>query len=636
MTYQQTKAAINSNMLGIETMRALQNNIEIYENYKTVEAQGKVSEERSIESKQASEITQKQLDEAVKSGKPIEEVQQAHVNGVTGEVYPLLVNRMDAEYEEIKDNTEKSQALENQVGRSDDLGVNPQTLSRSLSDRKVNLKDFGAIGDGKHHKLSEFFPTLETAQMRYPTAQSLDDSIDLVAAETARDYLTKRGGGVLLSPAGTYMFNRTYNQTRLVGLEGVGMIETIWKLSDGANCPLFKDPQSTQTGKNHHYCYIKSMGFNGNMEKQTEEVELVVFSGAWIGSYLDDVTINNFYGCGLSLGNVGADLKLSHVWVWYGYTTSNRYAVEINNKVTSGQNGYLNGDHIYVEHYYKNVLPNDPNKTVKDRATPIWANRLVSLNINELHFEYIRTGIDFTGCQLININNTGVYGIGNGVDVDACVFKFRDANCFAVRIGTGVMGSIEGNVVWVRKEQNVTSNWLIDEKTKHPIHVNYSVTNPDAFQDDQNNYFNRMFVFQLLELYKGDFRLSNDAGSHFFKMDNQKFKFGSNINQASDKDFMIINSYGHSGDNVQYIDPLLLPERSVDNNIANGSIYTRNGNLRYKTNGQGRNVTTAIVGAGAPTINADTEGQLYIDTVGDRAVYASIRVGTGATDWQKL
>ncbi len=39
MSYQQTKDAFNSNELGVQTRRALENNIEIYENYKTVEAQ---------------------------------------------------------------------------------------------------------------------------------------------------------------------------------------------------------------------------------------------------------------------------------------------------------------------------------------------------------------------------------------------------------------------------------------------------------------------------------------------------------------------------------------------------------------------------------------------------------------------
>lgn len=48
--------------------------------------------------------------------------------------------------------------------------------------------DFGAIGDGVYHKLSEKYTTLADAQVKYPTAQSLDDSIDLCALESFFDH----------------------------------------------------------------------------------------------------------------------------------------------------------------------------------------------------------------------------------------------------------------------------------------------------------------------------------------------------------------------------------------------------------------------------------------------------------------
>lgn len=48
--------------------------------------------------------------------------------------------------------------------------------------------DFGAIGDGVYHKLSEKYTTLADAQVKYPTAQSLDDSIDLCALEAFFDH----------------------------------------------------------------------------------------------------------------------------------------------------------------------------------------------------------------------------------------------------------------------------------------------------------------------------------------------------------------------------------------------------------------------------------------------------------------
>jgi len=66
-------------------------------------------------------------------------------------------------------------------------------LSNGRNQKQKNLDlvtpfDFGAIGDGVYHKLSEKYTTLADAQVKYPTAQSLDDSIDLCALESFFDH----------------------------------------------------------------------------------------------------------------------------------------------------------------------------------------------------------------------------------------------------------------------------------------------------------------------------------------------------------------------------------------------------------------------------------------------------------------
>lgn len=58
----------------------------------------------------------------------------------------------------------------------------------------ISPKDFGAIGDGLYHPLSEKFATLADAKNIYPTAQSLDDSIDLVALEKFFDFCWANDG----------------------------------------------------------------------------------------------------------------------------------------------------------------------------------------------------------------------------------------------------------------------------------------------------------------------------------------------------------------------------------------------------------------------------------------------------------
>jgi len=55
---------------------------------------------------------------------------------------------------------------------------------QKINDLTLTPYHFGGIGDGTYHKLSEKYKTLEDAKKKYPTAQSLDDSIDLCALES--------------------------------------------------------------------------------------------------------------------------------------------------------------------------------------------------------------------------------------------------------------------------------------------------------------------------------------------------------------------------------------------------------------------------------------------------------------------
>ncbi|WP_447214763.1 phage head-binding domain-containing protein [Citrobacter pasteurii] len=63
-------------------------------------------------------------------------------------------------------------------------GVTPRTLQSRLDDN-VPVSDFGAIGDGALHPLSEFFSTLSDAQAKYPFITSLSQSIDFAAFQAA-------------------------------------------------------------------------------------------------------------------------------------------------------------------------------------------------------------------------------------------------------------------------------------------------------------------------------------------------------------------------------------------------------------------------------------------------------------------
>lgn len=65
--------------------------------------------------------------------------------------------------------------------------------------KKVTLKDYGAVGDGTSHPLSQFFATLAEAQAIYPFVTSLSQEIDWAAAQ-----LSLNTNGIAYASEGTY------------------------------------------------------------------------------------------------------------------------------------------------------------------------------------------------------------------------------------------------------------------------------------------------------------------------------------------------------------------------------------------------------------------------------------------------
>ena len=85
-------------------------------------------------------------------------------------------------------------------------------ITRSQADKNaesVSVKDFGAIGDGTYHPLSERFATVGAAQIAYPNAgiTALTQSIDWAAIQSACNASLE--GAMLHFPAGDYYVNST-------------------------------------------------------------------------------------------------------------------------------------------------------------------------------------------------------------------------------------------------------------------------------------------------------------------------------------------------------------------------------------------------------------------------------------------
>lgn len=96
-----------------------------------------------------------------------------------------------------------------------------RSLSSRLSDT-FNVKDYGAVGDGQSHPLSQRFSTLAAAQAVYPFATALTNEIDWAAAQLAVNAAAVRGGGKVVYPQGYYVQNRTVTvSTNTTRIEGV-------------------------------------------------------------------------------------------------------------------------------------------------------------------------------------------------------------------------------------------------------------------------------------------------------------------------------------------------------------------------------------------------------------------------------
>lgn len=101
---------------------------------------------------------------------------------------------------------------------STDTGANWGRINGSYL---VNVKEYGAVGDGASRPLSGYFASLAAAQVVYPAATALTQEIDWAAWQKALNALT--AGGTCFGPRGTYLINSTLNVPNGVLVIGEGI-----------------------------------------------------------------------------------------------------------------------------------------------------------------------------------------------------------------------------------------------------------------------------------------------------------------------------------------------------------------------------------------------------------------------------
>lgn len=155
-------------------------------------------------------------------------------------------------------------------------GAYARTVEAKLRE-VISVKDFGAIGDGNQHPLSERFATLAAAQVVYPHAVALTDQIDWAAAQAAINYvanLTPRGGW-LEFPSGRYVTNRelVVDVSKPVNIRGCG---------EGTQ---FRATGSINVFRLKTNMIIRDLMFVG------------AFSGASSGIYMDAANVGRVEAC---------------------------------------------------------------------------------------------------------------------------------------------------------------------------------------------------------------------------------------------------------------------------------------------------------------------------------------------------
>lgn len=265
------------------------------------------------------------------------------------------------------------------AGKGTELVFNKSNLAgavaRSQHDKNSDfrtLEDFGAIGDGTLHPLSERFSTLTAAQMVYPFVTSLTQSIDWAAAMAA----SATGSFSMLSK--TYSLSHTLAITGAISINGNGDGLSKFLFTGSGDGIVITLPNS-KDGK----FWLRDFGIyrTGTPSSTTKETALKIDGRAQI----------------LVPGSSSALAQL-------GYRTEFRGAIEniriAGNDVLTG--GWFRGIHMIsvmnfrIEGFcYCGIVPSVANAFIGDAIVIAGDGYVVDFSISRFWIFYCDTGIVF-------------------------------------------------------------------------------------------------------------------------------------------------------------------------------------------------------------------------------------------------
>ncbi|MBN3734641.1 hypothetical protein [Burkholderia sp. Tr-20390] len=186
-------------------------------------------------------------------------------------------------------------------------GAQARTIGAKAGDF-VNIRDFGAIGDGNSHPISTKFSTLAMAQVVYPEAVALTDEIDWCAAQRCANYCNGNGAETFV-PNGKYVFNHAWtvsdtsdsSETSFrTSIRGAGQRGTVISWANGADSGL------SITGTNSN---------GGAVAQQyVRDISLVKNDRASVGlsvTAISHMAVEDVYSTGWNLGIQYVDVQES-------------------------------------------------------------------------------------------------------------------------------------------------------------------------------------------------------------------------------------------------------------------------------------------------------------------------------------
>lgn len=276
-------------------------------------------------------------------------------------------------------------------------------LNNEFNDRGVNVKWYGAKGDGNTHLLSESYASIDEAKKDYPAATSLADTKDWCAITEAIKEGQNKGLSICLAP-GNYFVNKTVTLPTGVAFYGAYQNSKICASSqmseDSKNAPLaileYDDAGQPPI-------YIESIQVVGTNDKNNQLIGLHL--GGNRASKISNFIVNNCFGHGTLVHPThpqSADVEnitFEHYW----QVQSGSFCIKSNASIDRGNIT----DFTVYDSQITTLDVHDKNQS--NTSSPA-----VEI-INEDNKNAVKTvyGIEFTRCFLHAQGNNLVRVVGN-------------------------------------------------------------------------------------------------------------------------------------------------------------------------------------------------------------------------------